>query len=207
MGFFVYLYTMFTGIIETMGKVKSVAKNDTNLTFSMETPFLSEIKIDQSIAHNGVCLTVDGIFDGYYTVTAVKETLEKTNLGSLQTGDWVNLERCLKVGDRLDGHIVQGHVDTTARVTDIISHNGSWEFYFEYDPGDFITVSKGSICVNGVSLTVVHSSKGKFSVAIIPYTYEHTNFKSFKKGDTVNLEFDIVGKYILGAASLHQYTS
>lgn len=207
MGFFVYLYTMFTGIIETMGKVKSVAKNDTNLTFSMETPFLSEIKIDQSIAHNGVCLTVDGIFDGYYTVTAIKETLEKTNLGSLQAGDWVNLERCLKVGDRLDGHIVQGHVDSTARVTDIISHNGSWEFYFEYDPGDFITVSKGSICVNGVSLTVVHSSRGKFSVAIIPYTYEHTNFKSFKNGDTVNLEFDIVGKYILGASSLHQYTS
>ncbi len=189
---------MFTGIIESMGKVRAIAKNGTNLTFSIESSFLLELKIDQSVAHNGVCLTVDGIFDSYYTVTAIKETLEKTNLGSLKEGDSINLERCLKVGDRLDGHIVQGHVDSTALVTDIITQNGSWEYYFEYTPGEFITVSKGSICVNGVSLTVVNSSNGKFSVAIIPYTHEHTNFHQLKKGDSVNLEFDIVGKYILG---------
>jgi riboflavin synthase len=197
---------MFTGIIESMGKVSAVSKNGTNLTFSIEAGFLSEIKIDQSIAHNGVCLTVDGIFDQHYTVTAIKETLEKTNLGSLKEGDLINLERCLKVGDRLDGHMVQGHVDSIARVTDVISHNGSWEFYFEYSPGEFITVTKGSICVNGVSLTVVNSSTGKFSVAIIPYTFEHTNFGSLQKGNIVNIEFDIVGKYILATSQAQQYT-
>jgi riboflavin synthase len=196
---------MFTGIIESMGKVKGVSKNGTNLSFQIESLFLSEIKIDQSIAHNGVCLTVDGIFDDHYTVTAIKETLDKTNLGKLREGDLINLERCLKVGDRLDGHIVQGHVDSVATITDIISQNGSWDFYFEYEPKDFITVSKGSISVNGVSLTVVNSSKGKFSVSIIPYTFGHTNFGKLKKGDLVNLEFDIVGKYILASSQARQY--
>jgi len=189
---------MFTGIIETLGKVKSISQKGTNLTFAIESNFLHEVKIDQSIAHNGVCLTVDGIFDSYYTVTAIKETLDKTQLAVWQEGDKINLERCLKVGDRLDGHIVQGHVDSTAVVTNIILQNGSWEFYFEYNPAEFITVSKGSICVNGVSLTVVNSSLGAFSVAIIPYTFEHTNFHQLKVGDKVNIEFDIVGKYILG---------
>lgn len=197
---------MFTGIIELMGKVRSVSKKGTNLTFYIEADFLSEIKIDQSIAHNGVCLTVDGIFDDHYTVTAIKETLDKTNLGNLKEGDLINLERCLKVGDRLDGHIVQGHVDSTAKLKDIVTHNGSWEFYFEYTPGEFITVTKGSICVNGVSLTVVNSSAGKFSVAIIPYTFKHTNFGRLQKGDLVNLEFDIVGKYILASSQAQQYT-
>ena len=198
---------MFTGIIESMGKVNGVSKNGTNLILQIESPFLSEIKIDQSIAHNGVCLTVDGVFNDHYTVTAIKETLDKTNLGSLQEGDQVNLERCLKVGDRLDGHIVQGHIDGVAKVTDLISQNGSWDFYFEYDPKEFITVSKGSICVNGVSLTVVNSSKGKFSVSIIPYTYNHTTFGKLKKGDTVNLEFDIVGKYILASSKAQLYSN
>lgn len=196
---------MFTGIIESIGKVKGVSKNGTNLTFQIESSFLSEIKIDQSIAHNGICLTVDGIFDGYYTVTAIKETLDKTNLGNLKQGDSINLERCLKVGDRLDGHIVQGHVDCVARVSDIISQNGSWDFYFEYEAKEFITVSKGSISVNGISLTVVNSSQGKFSVSIIPYTFDHTNLGKLKKGDLVNLEFDIVGKYILASSKARLY--
>lgn len=196
---------MFTGIIEELGKVMNVAKNDSNLTFSIESGFLSEVKIDQSIAHNGVCLTVDGIFNDHYTVTAIKETLDKTNLGTVKAGDLINLERCLKVGDRLDGHIVQGHVDCTAKVVDVIDQHGSWEFYFEYDQKDFITVSKGSICINGVSLTVVQSLPGRCSVAIIPYTFEHTNFKTFTKGSMVNLEFDIVGKYILASGKAHLY--
>lgn len=196
---------MFTGIIESTGRVKEIKKKDTNLTFFIECDFLSELKIDQSIAHNGVCLTVDGIFNDHYSVTAIKETLDKTNLGTLIVGDLINLERCLKLGDRLDGHIVQGHVDSTATITDVKDINGSWEFYFEYEPKEFVTVSKGSICVNGVSLTVVQSSQGKFSVAIIPYTYEHTNFKSLQKGSTVNIEFDIVGKYILASSNANFY--
>jgi riboflavin synthase len=196
---------MFTGIIEAMGSVIRVEKNNSNLTFSIQSPFLNEIKIDQSIAHNGVCLTVDGIFDDYYTVTAIFETLQKTNLGDLQPGSLVNLERCLKLGDRLDGHIVQGHVDGTARVVSVKDQQGSWEYSFEYEPSGFITVSKGSICVNGVSLTVVQSAPGKFSVAIIPYTFEHTNFKSLQPGSRVNLEFDLVGKYILEASRFAPY--
>lgn len=192
---------MFTGIIESTGKVKEIKKVDTNLTFFIACGFLPELKIDQSVAHNGVCLTVDGIFNDHYSVTAIKETLDKTNLNNVKIGDEINLERCLKLGDRLDGHIVQGHVDTTARVIDVVDNNGSWEFYFEYTPGEFITVTKGSICVNGVSLTVVQSLPGKFSVAIIPYTFNHTNFKSLQKGNLVNIEFDIVGKYILASAS------
>jgi riboflavin synthase len=196
---------MFTGIIEAMGTVTGVKKNNSNLTFSIQSPFLHEVKIDQSIAHNGVCLTVDGIFDDHYTVTAIDETLQKTNLGDLQPGSLVNLERCLRLGDRLDGHIVQGHVDTTARVIRVTDHQGSWEYGFEYEPSGFITVSKGSICVNGVSLTVVQSAPGNFSVAIIPYTFEHTNFKNLQPGSRVNLEFDLVGKYILEASRLAPY--
>lgn len=191
---------MFTGIIEEMGKVVAVMSDASNLTFCIKASFLHEIKIDQSIAHNGVCLTVDGIDSDYYTVTAIKETLDKTNLGKLVAGDDVNLERCLKLGDRLDGHIVQGHVDCTAIVTQIKNMNGSWEFHFRYNDTNFITVPKGSICVNGVSLTVVHSNHNEFSVAIIPYTFEHTNFKNVQEGDLVNLEFDVVGKYILASA-------
>lgn len=191
---------MFTGIIESTGTVKEISSKGDNFTFSIASDFFSELKIDQSVSHNGVCLTVDGILNDFYTVTAIKETLAKTNLGSLKVGDSINLERCLKLGDRLDGHIVQGHVDCTATVVDIKNQNGSWEFYFEYSHPDFITVEKGSVCINGVSLTVVNSSAGKFSVAIIPYTYEHTNFKNLAKGSLVNLEFDIVGKYIVAAA-------
>lgn len=200
-----YLYAMFTGIIETLGKVKSVVENRNNLTFSINSFFLSELKIDQSISHNGVCLTVDGIGADYYSVTAIKETLDKTNLGALKVGDTINLERCLKFGDRLDGHIVQGHVDCTAKIMDIKDENGSWAFYFEYVQKDFITIQKGSICVNGVSLTVVESEPGKFSVAIIPYTFEHTNFKDLKTGNLVNLEFDMVGKYILASAAANKF--
>ena len=196
---------MFTGIIEALGTVKRITAHQHNLRFFIDSPFLSDIKIDQSIAHNGVCLTVEGIQENTYSVTAIRETLDKTNLAHLKEGGLINLERCLKVGDRLDGHIVQGHVDGTAVVTDIRDQQGSWEFYFEYLQKEFITVSKGSICVNGVSLTVVQSQPGKFSVAIIPYTFEHTNFKTLKKGDTVNLEFDIVGKYILASSQAHLY--
>lgn len=196
---------MFTGIIEATGIVQSIKKDGTNLQFAIESHFLDEVKIDQSIAHNGVCLTVDGIQKSTYTVTAIKETLDITNLSSLKMGDLLNLERCLKLGDRLDGHIVQGHVDGTAKVIDIKDQNGSWEFYYEYYHPEFITVPKGSICINGVSLTVVQSLPGKFSVAIIPYTFEHTNFKSFTKGSIVNLEFDIVGKYILASSKAYLY--
>lgn len=193
---------MFTGIVEALGKVISVREAGGNVHFGISAPFLSEIKIDQSIAHNGVCLTVVSISDDHYTVTAISETLRRTNLGNLKSGDDVNLERCMKLGDRLDGHIVQGHVDTTATCTAVQQDNGSDLFYFGYEAGAGLTVAKGSICVNGVSLTVVESTAGKFSVAIIPFTKEHTNFRSLKKGDTVNLEFDIVGKYI--AAMMEQ---
>ncbi|HAA00766.1 MAG TPA: riboflavin synthase [Flavobacteriales bacterium] len=187
---------MFTGIIEAMGTMQSTETENSNVHFRIKAPFTSELKIDQSVAHNGVCLTVVAIEGDEYLVTAIEETLQKTNLGSLATGSKINLERCMKLGDRLDGHLVQGHVDQTA-ICDLISdENGSWKFGFRYDEKENVTVSKGSICINGVSLTVVDSSPGYFSVAIIPYTYEHTNFSSLKKGDTVNLEFDIVGKYI-----------
>jgi riboflavin synthase len=187
---------MFTGIIESLGEIVSVQEDGGNVHLAVKTNFISEIKIDQSIAHNGVCLTVVKIKNDQYIVTAITETLRRTNIGLLKSGSLVNLERCMKVGDRLDGHIVQGHVDATAICTNIISENGSHLFYFEYDVKAGLTVSKGSICVNGVSLTVVDSSPGKFSVAIIPFTKEHTNFRELKKGDAVNLEFDIVGKYI-----------
>lgn len=197
---------MFTGIVETIGRVKKIVQNGTNLSFTIESTFLAELKLDQSISHNGVCLTVDGIESDGYSVTAIKETLSKTNLRDIKEGDLINLERCLRVGDRLDGHIVQGHVDGIAEVVNMLDQKGSWEFYFKYDHPEFITVPKGSICVNGVSLTVVESLPGQFSVAIIPYTYEHTNFKSINIGSKVNLEFDIVGKYILASSQAHLYS-
>ena len=187
---------MFTGIIEHIGKVVKLEKEQDNLHISMRTPITSELKIDQSVAHNGVCLTVINIEGDVYTVTAIKETLDKTNLGQLEVGHKVNIERCMKLGDRLDGHIVQGHVDQTAQCTHIGEENGWHTYTFEYEPSQHITVEKGSICVNGVSLTLVNSQKNSFSVAIIPYTFEHTNFHDMEVGSTVNLEFDIIGKYI-----------
>jgi riboflavin synthase len=188
---------MFSGIIETSGEVTAIQKDQNNIHLSVRSDFTSELKIDQSIAHNGICLTVVDIKNDSYTVTAIEETIKKTNIGSLSVGDKINLERCLRVGDRLDGHIVQGHVDQTAVCKEVKEQNGSWMFTFEYDASqNNITVEKGSVCVNGVSLTVVDSKDNSFSVCIIPYTFEHTNFKSIKAGTIVNLEFDILGKYI-----------
>jgi len=186
---------MFTGIIEDLGKVEKIVKDNSNVHFTVSCPFTSELKIDQSLVHNGTCLTVVAINGDNYTVTAIDETLIRTNLGKLEIGSVVNLERCMMMGARLDGHVVQGHVDTTGVCKEIIENDGSTEFVFEYDYDD-VTVSKGSITVNGVSLTVVQSKKGLFSVHIIPYTIEHTNFKTFNVGTTVNLEFDIIGKYV-----------
>ena len=196
---------MFTGIIEAMGELKKIDHEGSNVHLTIDSPITSELKIDQSVAHNGVCLTVVSIEASEYTVTAIDETLQKTNLGSLKTGDFINLERAMKLGARLDGHIVQGHVDQTAICTEAKEHDGSWTFTFEYEPSlSNITIEKGSITVNGVSLTVVNSRVNSFSVAIIPYTYEHTGFKQVKLGDTVNLEFDVIGKYV---ARLHQINS
>lgn len=188
---------MFTGIIETLGTIKNIKTEGTNKHFTLTAPFVSELKIDQSVAHNGVCLTVVALENDTYTVTAIDETLQKTNLGFWQENDTVNLERCMPAGGRFDGHIVQGHVDQTAICKSIEDQNGSWLFTFEYDAAaGNITVEKGSICVNGISLTVVNSKNNAFSVAIIPYTFEHTNLHTIREGDTVNLEFDIIGKYI-----------
>lgn len=189
---------MFTGIIETTGLVSGIEAEGTNLTFRMESALASELKIDQSVSHNGVCLTVTSVADGSYTVTAVDETLRKTNLGQVKPGDRVNLERCMPATGRFDGHIVQGHVDQTGICTGVQDMNGSWLYDFRYDvdAADNVTVEKGSICINGVSLTVFNSEPNQFRVTIIPYTYEHTNFRELTAGDTVNLEFDIVGKYI-----------
>ncbi|NNE31310.1 MAG: riboflavin synthase [Winogradskyella sp.] len=188
---------MFTGIIEDLGKVVSLNNEGGNLHITMETSITDALKIDQSVAHNGVCLTVVSINNMHYTVTAIQETLDKTNLGLLTVNDVVNIERAMKLGDRLDGHIVQGHVDQTAVCTQVKEENGSWIFTFEYDEAlNNVTIEKGSITVNGVSLTVINSQLNNFSVAIIPYTYEHTTFKNFKKGTLVNLEFDVIGKYV-----------
>ena len=188
---------MFTGIIEKQGLVKLLARENDNLHISISSEFASELKVDQSVAHNGVCLTVVSIDQDIYTVTAIKETLLKTNISALQEGDTVNLERAMKLGDRLDGHIVQGHVDQTATCIDIKNENGSWAFTFEYDPKlNNTTIEKGSITINGTSLTVVNSKNNTFSVAIIPYTYDHTNFNRLKIGTEVNLEFDVIGKYV-----------
>lgn len=188
---------MFTGIVEEVGKIRKLVKESTNLHIEIEAKMTPELKIDQSVSHNGVCLTVVSIKDHQYTVTAIQETLNKTNLNGLVEGDSVNLERGMKLGDRLDGHIVQGHVDQTAKCTDVQDIDGSWQFTFEYDPSlNNITIEKGSITINGVSLTVVNSGRNSFSVAIIPYTFENTTFKQIKKGSIVNLEFDVIGKYV-----------
>lgn len=188
---------MFSGIVEALGEVVQLNKEKNNLHITVRSNFTHELKIDQSIAHNGACLTVVEIKEDNYTVTAIDETLKKTNIGLFNVGDKINLERCMKLGDRLDGHIVQGHVDQTAICRSVEESNGSWVFTFKYDPSqNNITVEKGSVCVNGVSLTVVNSQENSFSVCIIPYTFEHTNFKNIKEGTIVNLEFDILGKYI-----------
>lgn len=188
---------MFTGIVEEIGKIVAVEKSEGNVNLTISAEMTPELKIDQSVSHNGVCLTVVSIEGNMYTVTAVQETLTKTCIGKLKTGDAVNLERGMKLGARLDGHIVQGHVDQTAICKEVKQTEGSWLYTFEYDPSvGNLTIEKGSITVNGVSLTVVNSKATEFSVAIIPYTYEHTNFKDLQKGDTVNLEFDVIGKYV-----------
>ncbi len=188
---------MFTGIIEKMGTVVAVEKDGTNRKFSIESTVSSELKVDQSVAHNGVCLTVVEAGPRHHAVVAVQETLTRSNLRNLTAGDKVNLERCMLNNGRFDGHIVQGHVDQTAKVSAITEMDGSWLFDFEYDPSSGnITVEKGSICVNGVSLTCFNSTANSFRVAIIPYTYENTNFHSLRVGDIVNLEFDIIGKYV-----------
>lgn len=187
---------MFTGIIESLSVVKKIEKEGTNYHFTFQNDLTSELKIDQSVAHNGVCLTVVGINGSEYTVTAIDETMKRTNMSDLSEGSIVNFERCTKIGSRLDGHIVQGHVDQVAKCTKIDFKDGSWDFFFEYEPSNNITVEKGSITINGVSLTVVNSGSNTFSVSIIPYTYENTCFKDFEVGSSVNLEFDIVGKYV-----------
>ncbi len=188
---------MFTGIIETIGIVKDLIKDQQNLHIKIQSDITKELKIDQSVAHNGICLTVVELNDDVHTVTAIHETIQKTNLNELKIGDRVNLERCMMMNGRLDGHIVQGHVDTTAKCISKIEQGGSWLFTFEHATNkEFITVEKGSICVNGISLTVVDSKINQFSVAIIPYTYEHTNLSNIEVGNHVNLEFDILGKYV-----------
>ena len=196
---------MFTGIIEDLGIVEALEQENTNLHLTIKSKLASELKIDQSVSHNGVCLTVIDLTASSYTVTAIKETLDKTNLNSLKVGDRVNLERGLKLGERLDGHMVQGHVDQVGTCINVETQNGSWIYTFEYNPklGN-ITIEKGSVTVNGVSLTVVNSKDNGFSVAIIPYTYEHTNFHAFEEGTVVNLEFDVIGKYV---SRLHTKTS
>ena len=195
---------MFTGIVEAMGTVVSVSDDRTNRIFTLSCPFTSQLKVDQSLAHDGVCLTVTGISDDKYTVTAIKETLALTTLGTWQAGTRVNLERCMPATGRFDGHIVQGHVDTTAVLSRLEAAQGSWYLHFEHgrNPSQYITVPKGSVCVNGVSLTVVDSSETGFSVAIIPYTWEHTSLQFLKEKDAVNIEFDILGKYMAKLVAL-----
>ena len=188
---------MFTGIIETLGIIKDIQKEGDNLHITVASSITNELKIDQSVAHNGVCLTVVAISGDEYTVTAIKETILKTNLAEWKVGNIVNLERAMKLGDRLDGHIVQGHVDQIGECISIEEANGSWYFTFKYDRKlNNITIEKGSITINGVSLTVLNSKDDEFSVAIIPYTFEHTNFKNFTIGTKINLEFDVIGKYV-----------
>ena len=188
---------MFTGIIEDLGKITNLYWDRDNLHVTIKSKITPELKIDQSVAHNGICLTIVKVNGEEYVVTAIKETLDKTNLGHLKKGDFVNIERAMKLNDRLDGHIVQGHVDQTAKCIFTEEQNGSWFYTFEYDESmKNITIEKGSITINGVSLTVVNSKLGKFSVAIIPYTYRHTTFHDLKVGDMVNLEFDVIGKYV-----------
>ena len=188
---------MFTGIIESLGKVTNVKVDRGNIDFTIESEISSELKIDQSVSHNGVCLTVTETTDNTHTVTAVKETLEKSSLGSFSVDDLINLERAMKLGERLDGHLVQGHVDGVAKCIDISINDGSWIYKFEFDiKNEMLLIEKGSICINGVSLTVFDVAENTFKVTIIPYTYENTQFKKLKEGDTVNIEFDMVGKYL-----------
>lgn len=188
---------MFTGIIEDIGYVADIQENGSNLTFIIKSKLTSELKVDQSVSHNGICLTVEEIKGALFAVTAIDETLKKTNLRFLKIGDPVNLERSLTLNSRLDGHIVQGHVDQTAIVEQISDEKGSWLFRIKYEPGPgHVTIEKGSVCVNGVSLTCFNSEDDSFSVAIIPYTFNNTSFKNLKEGDTVNIEFDILGKYV-----------
>lgn len=188
---------MFTGIIETLATVHSLRREQSNLHLELESPLAAELKVDQSVAHNGVCLTVVAQSATHYTVTAIEETLQKTNLNDLVVGDKVNLERAMKLGARLDGHLVQGHVDTSADCTSVEERDGSWWFGFSYEKNpQWVTIEKGSITVDGTSLTVVDSKTNSFSVAIIPYTYEHTRFNTYKVGTRVNLEFDLIGKYV-----------
>lgn len=188
---------MFTGIIEALGVVTNLKQEQGNLIITIKSEIANELKIDQSVAHNGICLTVTDINNNEYNITAIKETLSKTNLKSIKIGDQVNLERAMKLGDRLDGHIVQGHVDQVGICKSVIKEDGSWTFKFEYDSDkNNMTIEKGSITINGVSLTVVNSGFNTFCVAIIPYTFEHTNFNAIEVGDAVNLEFDVLGKYI-----------
>lgn len=188
---------MFTGIIETLGQVTNIVTEGSNIHFTIASNISNELKIDQSVAHNGVCLTVVALNENTHTVTAIQETLDKTALGKLKIGSKVNLERCMQMNGRLDGHIVQGHVDQTATCVLVNKFDGSWEYLFQYDSSaGNVTVEKGSVCVNGISLTVVNSAENEFSVFIIPYTFEHTNLQEVKPGDTVNLEFDIIGKYV-----------
>lgn len=186
---------MFTGIIEQLATIKKIVKENENLQITLQADFVNELKIDQSVAHNGICLTVVAIENNTYTVTAIKETILKTTIGFWDLTTKVNVERCMQMNGRLDGHIVQGHVDTTGKCTHIEDQNGSWKYTFEYTDKQ-VTVDKGSITINGVSLTVVDSKKQSFSVCIIPYTYEHTNFHQLKIGNAINLEFDIIGKYV-----------
>ena len=187
---------MFTGIIENLSEIKEINKEGDNLSISLISKITNELKIDQSLSHNGVCLTVVDINDNIYKVTAIKETILKSSIKDWKIGDIINIERAMKLGDRLDGHMVQGHVDQTAICTKISEENGSWYFYFEYQRSSNLTIEKGSISINGVSLTIVESMNNGFSVAIIPYTYDNTNFKNIKVGDLVNIEFDMIGKYI-----------
>jgi riboflavin synthase len=188
---------MFTGIIESLGKIRSIDTNGTNKTFWVESSLTAELKVDQSLSHNGVCLTVEEVKDNLHRVTAIEETLEKTNLGTWQPGDLVNLERCMVMNGRLDGHIVQGHVDATAACLQRTDKDGSWQYRFEF-PKKFshLVIEKGSISLNGISLTIFNVKKSKFDIAVIPYTYEHTNIQSVVPGSLVNIEFDLIGKYV-----------
>lgn len=196
---------MFTGIIETLGTITKISQKRDNLDITINSQITNELKIDQSVAHNGICLTVVSIDQEEYTVTAIKETIEKTNISLWKTGDMINLERAMKLGDRLDGHIVQGHVDQIGTCKEIKESNGSWIYTFSYSPNtNNFTIEKGSITINGTSLTVINSKPNEFSVAIIPYTYENTNFKSLVIKQNVNLEFDVIGKYIKRLHELHK---
>lgn len=188
---------MFTGIIEQTGIIESILQSGTNKSFWVTSLLWAELKVDQSLSHNGVCLTVEEVTNGKHRVTAIAETLAKTNLNYWHTGDVINLERCMQMNGRLDGHIVQGHVDTVAKCTAVTEKEGSWEFSFEFDEQFAgLIIEKGSVCLNGISLTIFNTARNSFTVAIIPYTYNHTNIRKVKKGDFVNIEFDVLGKYV-----------